>query len=151
MSVCTFIASNYPLPEAAPEQEYPYEINIDTGTIYDGGMDDNYFLFSFPDVSDYTNKKYGVYLEWNYTDGRAEQILKYIREALEKTEIIELWHVWLGNYYEYEDSPVIHKRTIKMDEMTIRDIYELDNADIWNHPDKCLPSRPSFYCLRIER
>ena len=76
MSVCTFIASDYPLQEAAPEQEYPIEINIDTGTIYDGGMDDNYFLFSFPDVSDYTNKKYGVYLEWNYTDGRAERILE---------------------------------------------------------------------------
>ena len=45
MSVCTFIASDYPLQEAAPGQEYPFEINIDTGTIYDGGMDDNYFLF----------------------------------------------------------------------------------------------------------
>ena len=76
MSVCTFIASDYPLKEAALEQEYSIEINIDTGTIYDGGMDDNYFLFSFPDVSDYTNKKYGVYLEWNYTDGRAERILE---------------------------------------------------------------------------
>ena len=151
MSVSTFIASDYPLQEAAPEQEYSYEINIDTGTIYDGGMDDNYFLFSFPDVSDYTNKKYGVYLEWDYTDGRAEQILKYIRDALEKAEIVELWHVWLGDYYEYEDSPVIHKRTVSIREMTIQDIKEIDNADIWNHPDKYIPSRPSFYCLRIER
>ena len=122
MSVCTFIASDYPLPEVAPAQEYPMEINIDTGMISDGGMDDNYYLFPFSDVSDYTNKKYGVYLEWNFTDGRAEQILKYIRDALEKTETVELWHVWLANYYEYEDSPVIHKRTIKMDEMTVRDI-----------------------------
>lgn len=151
MSVCTFIASDYPLPEAAPAQKYPMEINIDTGMISDGGMDDNYYLFPFSDVSDYTGKKYGVYLEWNYTDGRAEQILKYIREALEKTEVIELWHVWLGNFYEYEDSPVIHKRTLKMDEMTVRDIYELDNADIWNHPDKHIPSRPSFYCITIIR
>ena len=151
MSVCTFIASDYPLPEAAPAQKDPMEINFDTGMRYDGGMDDNYYLFPFSDVFDYTNKKYGVYLEWNYTDGRAEQILKYIRDALEKTETVELWHVWLGNYYEYEDSPVIHKRTIKMDEMTIRDIYELDNADIWNHPDKYIPGRPSFYCITIIR
>ncbi len=151
MSVCTFIASDYPLREAVPEQKYPIEINIDTGTIYDGGMDDNYFLFSFPDVSDYTNKKYGVYLEWDYTNGRAERILEYIKEALEKTEVIELWHVWLGDYYEYEDSPVIHKRTLRIDGMTVRDIYELDNADIWNHPDKCLPSRPSFYRLIITK
>ena len=97
MSACRFIASDYPLPEVAPEKEYPLEINIDTGTIYDGGADDNFFLYSFLDVSDYTNKKYGVSLEWDYTDGRAEQILKYMRDALEKTEEIELWHVWLGD------------------------------------------------------
>ncbi len=151
MSVCTFLASDYPLPEVAPLQEYPLEINIDTGTIHDGGADDNFFLYSFPDVSDYTNKKYGVSLEWAYTDGRAEQILKYVRTALEKTETIELWHVWLGDYYEYEDSPVVHKRTLKIHEMTVRDIYELEHAKIWNHPDKYMPSRPSFYCLKIVR
>lgn len=151
MSVCTFLASDCPLSEVAPMQEHPLEINIDTGTIYDGGADDNFFLHSFRDVQDYTDKKYGVWLEWNYTDGRAEQILKYIKEALKRVESIELWHVWLMDYCEYEDSPVIHKRTISIEEMTIRDIYELDNAEIWNSPDKHIPSRPSFYCLKISR
>ena len=151
MSVCTFIASDYPLQEAAPKQEYPIEINIDTGTIYDGGMDDNYYLFPFSDVSDYTNKKYGVYLEWNYTDGRAEQILNYMKTVLEEVEQVEFWHVWLMDYYEYEDSPVIHKRTISIKEMTIQDIKEIDNAEIWNKPDKQIPSRPSFYRLIITR
>ncbi len=151
MSACTFIASNCPLTEVAPKQEYPLEINIDTGTIYDGGADDNYFLLPFRDVSDYTDKKYGVYLEWDYTDGRAEQILKYMKETLQKVESIELWHVWLMDYYEYDDSPVIHKRTISIEEMTIQDIRELDKADIWNSPDKHIPSRPSFYCLNIIR
>ena len=56
-----------------------------------------------------------------------------------------------GYYYEYEDSPVIHKRILSIDEMTVRDIYELYHADIWNHLDKYIPSRLSFYCLRIER
>lgn len=151
MSVCTFLASDCPLPEAAPTKEYPLEINIDNGTIYDGGADDNFFLLSFPDVQDYTDKKYGVYLEWDYTDGRAEQILKYMKEALEKVESIELWHVWLMDYYEYEDSPVIHKRKIRIEEMTIQDIKELDSADIWNSPDKHIPGRPSFYCLTVMR
>lgn len=151
MSVCTFMASDYPLPEFAPPKDYPLEINVDTGMIYDGGADDNFFLLPFTDVQDYTDKKYGVCLEWNYTDGRAEQILKYLREVLEKAELVELWHVWLMDYYEYEDSPVIHKRTISIEEMTIRDIHELDKADIWNKPDKHIPSRPSFYCLKITR
>ena len=151
MSVCTFIAADIPLQEVAPSKNYPIHIDIDNGIMDDGGADDNFFLLSFSDVQDYTDKKYGVYLEWNYTDGRAEKIVEYIKENLKKTEEVELWHVWLGNYYEYEDSSVIHKRTIKMDEMTIRDIYELDNANIWNHPDKYIPSRPSFYRLVITK
>ena len=102
-------------------------------------------------MQDYTDKKYGVYLDWNYTDGRAKQILNYIKEALENVESIELWHVWLMDYCEYEDSPVIKKRTISIKEMTIQDIYELDNAEIWNKPDKNIPSRPSFYCLKITK
>lgn len=150
MSVCTFIASDSPLREVSPEKEYPLEINLDNGTINDGGADDNFYLLPFENVSDYTDKTYGVYLEWNYTDGRAEQILKYIKEALKETDSVELWHVWLMDYYEYEDSPVIHKRTISIDEMTIQDIKAIDDADIWNKPDKQIPSRPSFYCLKIE-
>jgi len=151
MSVCRFIAADVPLQEVKPSKEYPIHMDLDKGTIDDGGADDNFFLFSFPDVRDYTDKKYGVSLEWNYTDGRAEEILKYIREVLKETESVEFWHVWLMDYYEYEDSPVIHKRKICINELTIKDIYELDSADIWNSPDKNIPSRPLFYRLIITR
>ena len=151
MSVCKFIAADIPLQEVAQSKEYPVHIDIDNGIIDDGGADDNFFLFAFPDVQDYTDKKYGVYLEWNYTDGRAEQILNYVKTVLEEAEQIEFWHVWLMDYYEYEDSPVIHKRTISIKEMTIQDIKEIDSAEIWNKPDKQLPSRPSFYRLVITR
>jgi len=151
MSVCTFIASDSPLREVSPEKEYPLEINLDNGTINDGGADDNFYLLTFENVRDYTDKTYGVYLEWNYTNGRAEQIIKYIKEALKETASVELWHVWLMDYYEYADSPVIHKRTISIEEMTIQDIKDIDDADIWNKPDKQMPSRPSFYRLIITR
>lgn len=149
MSVCTFIAADIPLCEVAPAKEYPVHIDIDKGIIDDGGADDNFFLLSFPDVQDYTDKKYGVCLEWTYTDGRAERILNYMKETLEKVESIEFWHVWIMDYYEYEDTPVIHKRTISIKDMTIQDIKEIDDADIWNKPDKQLPGRPSFYCLKV--
>ena len=151
MSVCTFVAADIPLQEVEPSKEYPLHIDLDKGIIDDGGADDNFFLLPFQDVQDYSDKKYGVYLEWDYTDGRAEQILKYLRTVLEKTELVELWHVWLMDYYEYEDSPVIHKQTISIKKMTIQDIDELDKADIWTGPDKQIPSRPSFYCLKITR
>ena len=151
MSICTFIASDLPLTEAAPAQEYPFEINIDNGTIDDGGADDNYYLFPFPDVQTYTDKKYGVYLEWNYTDGRAEQIINYIKNALEHTNSVELGHVWLMDYYEYEDSPVIRKQVVSIEDLTIQHLKDLDSAKIWNIPDKMYPNRPSFYCLMINR
>ena len=150
MSVCTFIASDSPLAAYEPPKEYPVKIDMDSGTIDDGGADDNYYLRPFAEVGEYTDKKYGVCLEGNDTEGRARRITKYIREALRETDFVELWHVWLMDYYEYEDSPVIHKRTISIDEMTIQDIKEISNADIWDKPDKQIPSRPSFYCLKIE-
>ena len=95
MSACRFIASDIALPEFAPSQDYPIHINLDEGTIYDGGADDNYFLNTFTDVKDYTDKSYGVCLEWDYTDGRAKQIIEYIKNALQKSEVVEFWHVWL--------------------------------------------------------
>lgn len=151
MSVCTFIASELPLTEVVPVQDYPLEINIDDGTIYDGGADDNYFLFFFTNAKDYTDKKNGVYLEWHYTEGRAKQIIEYIKNALQNTTSIELWHVWLMDCYEYEDRPVIHRQTIYIDELTTKHIKEIDDAEIWNTPDKMYPNRPSFYCLEIKR
>lgn len=154
MSVCTFIASDYPLTEMEPSQDYPLDINIGndgTVTVQDGGADDNYHLFIFTDVADYTQKRNAVYLEWNYTDDRAKQIIEYIKNALQNTDSIELWHVWLMDYYEFEDRPVIHRRTISISELTTKHIKEIDGADIWNTPDKMYPNRPSFYCMEIKR
>ena len=149
MSICRFIASDSPLPEFSPSQDYPVIIDIDRGIIDDGGSDDNYFLISFDNVKDYTDKKHGVYLEWNYTDGRANQIIEYIKTALQKSECIELWLVWLTDYYEYEDRPFIHKKSIHISELSTEHIKEIDCAEIWNTPDIMYPQRPSFYCLTI--
>ena len=151
MSICTFIASNHPLPSVEPSQDYPFEINLDIGTIYDGDADDNFFLTPFRDVSFYTDKKYGVSLKWRYTCGRTKQLLRYINNALQNTDRVELWHVWLMDYYEYEDSPVIHSRTVSIEELTAKDITELDEAEVFNRPDKRHPDRPSFYQLIVTR
>ena len=148
MSICTFLASDYPLPTAAPSQDYPLEINIDTGTVFDGGADDNYFLLPFSSVSVYTDKQYGVCLQWRSTQGRAARILEYIREILNHTETVEFWHVWQMDYWEYEDRPVFHRYTASIRELTPGDLLELDEMEIWNNLGK---SRPSFYCLTIHR
>ncbi len=151
MSICTFFASDYPLPCVSPSQNYPLEINIDNATVYDGDADDNFFLLNFEDVQNYTNKKYGVYLELDYTHTRAEKIIEYIKKALSNTDSIELWRVWLTDYYEYEESPVIHNRTIFIKDLTVKDIKEFYDAQTFNNPDKKYPNRPSFYRLTIKR
>lgn len=151
MSACKFIASDMHLVEFAPSRKYPLHIDLSNGTLDDGGADDNYFLISFENVARYTNRKYGVYLEWNYTEGRAKKIIEYIKAALQETEVIEFWNVWLIDYYELEDRPFIHRKTIAIGELTVEHIKEMDNAIIWNTSDKMYPDRPSFYCLTITR
>ena len=149
MSECTFIASDYPLVEVEPSEDYPLDINFDDGMIYDGGADDNYYLSIFTDVEDYTEKRNAVYLEWSYTEGRARRMIEYIKDALQNSDSIELWHVWLMD--SFEDSPVIHRRTIFISELTTKHIKDIDDADIWNSPDKMFPNRSSFYCIEIKR
>ncbi|MCD7919744.1 MAG: hypothetical protein LUG45_06645 [Clostridiales bacterium] len=151
MSVCTFLAADCPLAAWEPSKDYPLEINLDDGTIEDGGAEDNYFLQPFEGVQDYTDKQNAVSLEWNYTEGRAKQIIAYIKNALRNTTSVELWHVWLMDYYEFEDRPFMHRQTISIDELTVNHIREIDDAEIWNRPDKQYPNRPSFYCLEINR
>jgi len=147
LSVCTFIAANCPLYEVSPIKEYPLDINIVNGTTYGGDADDNFFLHIFEDVRSYTDKEYGVYLEWAYyTEGRANQIINYIKETLRHTDTVEIWHVWLMDYYEYDERPVIKSCTIPIAELEADDIRELDNAEIWNNKDI---DRPIFYCIKV--
>lgn len=105
----------------------------------------------FADVQDYTDRQNAVSLEWNYTEGRARQIVAYIKNALRNTASVEPWHVWLMDYYEFEDRPFLYRQTIFIGELTVNHIREIDDAEIWNCPDKQYPNRPSFYCLEIKR
>lgn len=151
MSICTFLASDWPLPSVAPSKPYPLEINLDDNTWFDGGADDNFFLHPFQNTYPYTEKPYGVWLEWRGTEGRANQLLQYIKKVLQHTDTIELWHVWLMEYYEFEDRPVIYQKTRSFSELTPIQILQIDQAEVWNRPDKQYPNRPSFYCLAITR
>ena len=44
MSVLTYIASNYPLPEKRYPADLKVNFNLDTGVIDDGGLDDSFEL-----------------------------------------------------------------------------------------------------------
>lgn len=153
MSVCTFIVADCDLPEVIAPDNYPVHIDVNKGTVYDGDADDNIRLLAFRDADLYSSKKYGVLLEWNYyTEGRANKLISYIKEILQYTDTVELQHVWIdGGCWEYEERPVMHKKTINIADLTTVDIKELSNAEIWNKPDKTYPNRPAFYCLVISK
>ncbi len=156
MSQCVFIAADCPLSEVRPSQDYPRHFNVDMGVIYDSGADDDYCLLQFNEVDIYCKKKYGVSLDLHrYTEGRAKQIIDYIKAALTQTDSVELWNVYLIGYWEFDDGhlefddkPYIHKRTVRIDELTVNDIKEINEAENWNNKDK---NRPSFYCIEIVR
>lgn len=149
MSNCVFIASDRPLPEVRAAKDDPLHINLDTGTISDGGANDNYNLLAFDEVDLYCKKQYGVYLELlQFTEGRARQIMDYIRAALPQTDCVEIWNVWLLGYWEYDDRPYIRKGTVHMEELTVDDMKEIINAENWDNKDQ---NQPSFYCLEIIR
>ncbi len=149
MSRCIFIAADCPLSEVRPSQDYLRHFNVDTGVISDSGADDDYCLLQFNEVDLYCKKKYGVSLELHrFTEGRAKQIIDYIKAALQQTDSVELWNVWLLGYWEFDDKPYIHKRTVRIDELTVNDIQEMNEAENWNNKDN---NRPSFCCMEIVR
>ena len=145
MSACTFLAADCPLPEHRPARDYPLHIDLDRKVIEDGGADDNFFLHPFREMGAYTDKAYAVSLEWYYTEGRAGRIIDYIRRAMEQTDCIQLWRVWLQDWYDFEERPYIIKSALSPEELSPADLRELEEAVIWKGQDP----RPRFYCLEI--
>lgn len=78
----------------------------------------------------YTDKKYRVCLEWDYTEGRAKKIIQYVREHLEHTSELEIWHIWMGDGV----CPKIRKCTILIDELTPDDLKELSDLEVYKEP-----------------
>lgn len=115
-------------PEVILYSDREIEINVDTGEVKDGDFDDDFSLYPAKGLDDvYTEKKYAVYLEWfRYTEGRARNIIRYIKENLEHTDEVEIWRIWMGVY----ETPSIHTKRIRMDELTPEDIRKIDEQDI---------------------
>ncbi len=149
MSAYTFIAADCPLTPLSPSKEYPPEINVDRGTIFDGDADDNFSLLPFYGYPDCTDLKHALALEWAYcTEGRAERLIEYIKEALRHTDLVELWRVWCGALDEVGERPMIKAQTVPIDALTASQIKELDSAEIW---ERSKGSRPTFWCIRVKK
>lgn len=106
-----------------------------------GKLDDDFAIYTLdPSMDDvYTEKKYRAALEWDYTEGRAQKVMQYIREHLKHTEELELWHVWVG----LEAVPRIRRCPVSLDELVSDDLKELSDLEVWKEP-------VTHYCLVIK-
>ena len=100
-------------------------------------------------TSNSADKAFAVCLDWAYyTDGRARQLIDYIGSALESAPCVELWHIWQGGFYSFDERPVIHRAAVRFDEFVEDDLRELGETDLWNNKET---NRLSFYCLTVTR
>ena len=97
--------------------------DIDNGTVEDGNLDDDYAIIPFyPGCMDvHSKKKYQSRIECRWTLSRAEKILALIADLLEKTELVELWHI----YVENEEKPRILYYDATLNEFTPEDMIEI--------------------------
>ena len=133
MSCCTFLASNRPLPRVERQS------GEDVG------------LFPMQIVPLPCEMMCAAEVEAEMTEEAAEQLLERIREALGSAETVELWRVWLMDYYEFEDRPYQHTFIRRFCDLTPEEVRAVADAEVWNKPDKDYPERPSFYRLIITR
>lgn len=115
-------------PDVILYSDRDVEINTDTGEQKDGDYDDDFALYPAEGLSDlYTEKKYAVYLEWwRYTEGRAKKIIEYIKENLEHTDEVEIWHIWMGA----GEAPTVHTKKIPIADLSPEIIGEIDSREI---------------------
>lgn len=104
-------------------------------------LDDDFAIWPLDSSTEdiYTEKPYQVYLEWDYTKDRAEKVIQYIREHLQHTPEVEIWHVWVGDGVR----PKIRNCTIALDEFTADDLKELSDLEVCQEP---IP----HYCFKIK-
>ena len=128
MSVLTYIASNYPVPEKRYPADLKVNFNLDTGVIDDGGLDDSFELIPCMNYDGvFTEKKYAMALEWHYyTEGRAGQVIQIIKENLCHTNEVEFCHLWMSGC----EKPIIRTKTISLDELTPEKLREWLENDV---------------------
>ncbi|MBR5816840.1 MAG: hypothetical protein IKY38_05390, partial [Anaerotignum sp.] len=110
----------------------------------DGNFDDDFSIRPFPPENVFgihTEKPYCAKLEWHrYTEGRAENILAYIREHLQTADELELWHVWLDD----AETPVFKRKAYRLSELTTTVLKELEVVPLTTDP-------LVHYCYKIRK
>lgn len=131
-------------PDVILYMDREIEINPQTNEIEDGNFADDFAIFPFLPQEMFgihMEKPFCASLEWNrYTEERAENVIAYIREHLQKTEELEIWHVWLDD----AQMPVFRKKGLLLSELTAEVLQEIAEADLTIEP-------LVHYCYKIRK
>ena len=122
--------------------------DIDRNEIRDGGFADDFALLQAEGMEDiYSEKKYKVYLEWNYyTEERAGQVIEYIRDNLSHTDEVEIWRIWMGA----AEKPTIRSKKVPISKLRGEDIRKLEEKDLLGESDE-LYGLPVQYRLLVTK
>lgn len=107
-----------------------FQIDPENGIWKDYEFDDDFSICPMEKSEDMlTQKKYCASLQWNnYTKGRAQRVICYIREILMNTPQVEIWHIWMGAAWP---PPRIRRMQIPVEKLVPEVLERLDAFEVW--------------------
>ncbi|MFJ8511793.1 magnesium transporter [Lysinibacillus xylanilyticus] len=162
MSFCSFIATNYEMPEVKTKAKYitvkeaieldikPHELipwekmDPNAQILFVENEDDLNELVikkdAYYDVSGYTSYPFIYEVNFIYSELRAKQLLEYLKENIREGQILELWTVWIGHEDNAINIPYIR---CYYEELSLNHLVQMYN---WNHE-----KYKEQYCIVLER
>ncbi|MFY0743959.1 magnesium transporter [Solibacillus silvestris] len=162
MSSCSFIATNFEMPEIESKAKYmtvkeaielkikPHELvpweKMDPNSqilFVENEEDLNELVInegSYYDVSEYTGYPFIYEVNFGYSELRVKQLLDYLKDNIREGQVIELWRVWIG----HEDNALnIPYSRFNFNELSLDHLFQLYN---WNHANY-----KEQYCIVLEK
>lgn len=160
MSSCSFIATNFEMPEIESKAKYitvkeaielkikPHELlpweKMDPNAqvlIVENEEDLNELTITkdcYYNVSEYTNYPLIYQVDFSYSESRAKQLFDYLTSNIKEDQIIELWRVWIG-----DDELNIPFDRFNYNELTPDHLFQMYDWNDENYKQQ--------YCLVIEK
>lgn len=162
MSSCSFIATNFEMPEIESTAKYttvkeaieleikPHELvpwekmDPNTQVLYVENKEDlNELVINkdcYYNVSEYTGYPFIYEVNFSYSELRVKQLLDYLKANIREGQIIELWRVWIG----HDDNELnIPYSRFNHNELSLNHLLQMYN---WNNANY-----KQQYCIVLER
>lgn len=163
MSFCSFIATNYEMPEVdktkakyitvkeaieleiKPHESVSWEkMDPNAQILFFENEDDLNELVikkdAYYDVSGYTSYSYIYEVNFIYSELRTKQLLEYLKENIREGQILELWRVWIGHDENKINTPYIR---CNYEELSLNHLVQMYNGNLEKYKEQ--------YCIVLER